>query len=92
MGREFRKSHELIMHCWRDTTPIFSDGVGRPDVLRFKPVGKEREHEIFVQQQTVRLLLNRLRDLRTKAHQGLQPGQPVHPHSEINDHELRILR
>ena len=44
MGREFRKSHELILHCWTGETPIFSDGVGRPDVLRFAPVGDERIH------------------------------------------------
>lgn len=45
MGREFRKSHELILHLWRDDTPIFTDGTGRPDVFRFAPVGQEREHE-----------------------------------------------
>lgn len=46
MGREFRKSHELIMHCWKPETPIFSDGVGRADVLKFSPVSSEaREHD-----------------------------------------------
>ena len=45
MGREFRKSHELILHLWQGDTPVFLDGVGRPDVLRFAPVGQEREHE-----------------------------------------------
>lgn len=44
MGREFRKSHELIMHCWKPDTPIYADGVGRPDILVCKPVGDEREH------------------------------------------------
>lgn len=38
MGREFRKRHELILHCWREGTPIFSDGVGRADVLAERPV------------------------------------------------------
>jgi hypothetical protein len=38
MGREFRKSHELIIHGWRPETPIFGDGVGRPDVLKCSPV------------------------------------------------------
>lgn len=38
MGREFRKRHELIMHAWGPKTPIYSDGVGRPDVLEFSPV------------------------------------------------------
>lgn len=38
MGREFRKSFELIMHCWQPTTPIFSDGIGRPDVIKCAPV------------------------------------------------------
>jgi len=41
MGREFRKSHELILHGWRSETPIFNDGVGRADVLRFAPVSPE---------------------------------------------------
>ena len=44
MGREFRKSHELIMHGWRQDTPIFADGIGRPDVLHSDPVGDDREH------------------------------------------------
>lgn len=38
MGREFRKSHELIIHAWRKETPIFADGVGRPDILKCAPV------------------------------------------------------
>jgi site-specific DNA-methyltransferase (adenine-specific) len=42
MGREFRKSHELILHGWRETTPVYSDGVGRPDVLRCPPVLPEK--------------------------------------------------
>lgn len=45
MGREFRKSHELIMHFWREDTPIFTDGIGRPDVMKFAPVGQDRDHE-----------------------------------------------
>lgn len=45
MGREFRKSHELILHLWQEDTPVYLDGIGRPDVLRFAPVGQEREHE-----------------------------------------------
>lgn len=44
MGREFRKQHELIMHCWNSATPIFADGVGRADVLRFTPVGDDKLH------------------------------------------------
>ena len=44
MGREFRKQHELIMHCWTSKTPIFADGIGRADVLRFPPVGDEKTH------------------------------------------------
>jgi len=44
MGREFRKSYELIMHCWKPGTPIYSDGVGRADILSCKPVGDERVH------------------------------------------------
>lgn len=38
MGREFRKSHELIAHGWKPGTPIYGDGIGRADVLRFPPV------------------------------------------------------
>jgi site-specific DNA-methyltransferase (adenine-specific) len=41
MGREFRKSHELILHAWLGDTPIFGDGVGRADVLKFAPVSSE---------------------------------------------------
>ncbi|MEK9737053.1 MAG: site-specific DNA-methyltransferase, partial [Candidatus Nanopelagicales bacterium] len=44
MGREFRKSHELILHGWRGGTPVFTDGVGRADVLRVPPVGNGRAH------------------------------------------------
>lgn len=44
MGREFRKSHELILHCWVEGTPIYSDSIGYADVLKFDPVGQEREH------------------------------------------------
>lgn len=46
MGREFRKSHELIIHGWRAGTPVFADGVGRPDVLKFAPVPRgDRIHD-----------------------------------------------
>jgi DNA modification methylase len=38
MGREFRKSHELIVHGWLPSTPVFADGVGRADVLKCAPV------------------------------------------------------
>lgn len=39
MGREFRKSHELILHGWGSKTPVVSsEGVGRSDVLKFPPV------------------------------------------------------
>lgn len=39
MGREFRKSHELVMHAWGADTPVAAaDGVGYADVLRFPPV------------------------------------------------------
>jgi DNA modification methylase len=45
MGREFRKSHELILHCWSPSTPAFADGVGRADILKHAPVSsKERLH------------------------------------------------
>lgn len=45
MGREFRKSHELILHGWLPKTPVFSDGIGRADVLKFKTVPtSERLH------------------------------------------------
>lgn len=46
MGREFRKSHELILHAWRKDTPIFADGKGRADVLKCAPVDSEaRDHQ-----------------------------------------------
>lgn len=41
MGREFRKSHELILHCWMPDTPAFGDGVGRADILKHSPVSSE---------------------------------------------------
>jgi len=41
MGREFRKSHELILHAWLGETPIFADGVGRADVIKAPPVPSE---------------------------------------------------
>jgi DNA modification methylase len=41
MGREFRKSHELILHAWKRGTPIFSDGIGRADILECAPVPSE---------------------------------------------------
>lgn len=45
MGREFRKSHELIIHCWLSDTEQFSDGIGRPDILKCAPVpSDDREH------------------------------------------------
>jgi site-specific DNA-methyltransferase (adenine-specific) len=45
MGREFRKSHELILHLWLGNTPIFADGVGRADILKFRPIDSEaRKH------------------------------------------------
>jgi site-specific DNA-methyltransferase (adenine-specific) len=45
MGREFRKSHELILHCWQSGTPVFTDGVGRPDVMTFAPVAGLKLHD-----------------------------------------------
>jgi site-specific DNA-methyltransferase (adenine-specific) len=41
MGREFRKSHELILHCWLPETEIFGDGVGRADILKHSPVASD---------------------------------------------------
>jgi DNA modification methylase len=38
MGREFRKSHEIILHAWRKDTPIYSDGIGRADIIKCQPV------------------------------------------------------
>jgi DNA modification methylase len=39
MGREFRKQHELVLHAWKNGTPIVeSGGVGHPDILRCLPV------------------------------------------------------
>ena len=41
MGREFRKSHELIVHGWMSKTPIFGDGIGRADIIKADPVSSE---------------------------------------------------
>lgn len=39
MGREFRKRHELIIHAWGASTPVYqADGTGYPDVIQCKPV------------------------------------------------------
>lgn len=42
MGREFRKSHELIAHGWKPDTPIFSDGNGISDILLCSPVQSQQ--------------------------------------------------
>ena len=42
MGREYRKSHELIMHCWKQGTPIYSNGVGYSDILEAAPIPSEK--------------------------------------------------
>jgi len=42
MGREFRKSHELVLHGWQEKTPIFTDGIGRADVLTYSPIHNTR--------------------------------------------------
>lgn len=46
MGREFRKSHELVMHAWGAETPVAAaDGIGYPDILRCEPLSSdERVH------------------------------------------------
>ena len=46
MGREFRKSHELILHAWGKETPVVSsNGVGFSDVLKRPPLSStERVH------------------------------------------------
>jgi site-specific DNA-methyltransferase (adenine-specific) len=46
MGREFRKSHELVMHAWGADTPIAqADGVGYADILKCEPLSSdERVH------------------------------------------------
>jgi site-specific DNA-methyltransferase (adenine-specific) len=46
MGREFRKSHELILHAWGGDTPVAAaDGTGYADILRADPVPEaERDH------------------------------------------------
>lgn len=39
MGREFRKSHELIMHAWGPETPVAaSNGTGYADVIKCAPL------------------------------------------------------
>lgn len=46
MGREYRKSHELILHAWGSETPVFpSEGTGYSDVLKAPPLSSaERVH------------------------------------------------
>lgn len=38
MGREFRKSHELILHLWRDDTECVTGGPAHPDVITCAPI------------------------------------------------------
>lgn len=59
MGREFRKSHELILHSWKKGTPIFSDGVGRADIIKCKPV--ESGYRTHPAEKPVALLLDLIR-------------------------------
>jgi hypothetical protein len=42
MGREFRKSHELVIHAWQEGTPTHADGIGRADIMRYTPVRPEQ--------------------------------------------------
>ena len=52
----------------------------------------ERRNEALVrlQEASVGLLSNGVRDLWTEAEQRLQPREMIDPHSQINDHEIRI--
>lgn len=60
MGREFRKSHELLLHAWGADTPIAAaDGVGYADILKCDPLSSdERVHPA---QKPVALLASLLR-------------------------------
>ncbi len=45
MGREFRKSFEMIIHGWGADTKIVSDGTAYRDVIECKPIPpKSRQH------------------------------------------------
>ena len=45
LGREFRKSHELVIHAWNDSTPKLQGKKTRSDILRHSPVAtSERLH------------------------------------------------
>ena len=44
MGREFRKRHELLLHAWCQSTPIFANGTGYADIIQCDPIGQERQH------------------------------------------------
>ncbi len=50
----------------------------------------EGPQQVFVQQQSVGLSLDRLRDVRAEAEQGFESGQPADPHPQVNHDEVRI--
>jgi hypothetical protein len=60
MGREFRKSHELILHAWGGEAPVVSsDGTGYADVLKCAPLSSTAR--IHPAEKPVDLLLQLLR-------------------------------
>ena len=48
--------------------------------------------KIFVQQQTVRLVGNGLRNARAEAEQGLDAGEAIDPHPKIDHDQVGIAR
>jgi site-specific DNA-methyltransferase (adenine-specific) len=60
MGREFRKSHELILHGWLPGTPVVSsDGCSQADIICCPPVpSRMRLHPA---QKPIKLILSLLR-------------------------------
>jgi len=51
---------------------------------------KEREPDVFVKKQAVRLGFDRSRDLRAEPQKCLESGEGIDPHAEINDHKVGI--
>src|SRR4029077_1422821 len=52
--------------------------------------GYEREHQVLMQKQTIRLGLDGRINPRAKPDEGLEAGPCIHPHAEVDDDEIRI--
>lgn len=52
--------------------------------------GEQREDQVLVEQETVRLGLNGARDSRPKTEERLQASERIDAHAEIDHYEVRV--